>query len=30
MVKLVGESIAAAVDAAAPGSYIEVDVPFKE
>jgi len=30
MVKLVVESIVAAVNAAEPGSYIEVDVPFKE
>jgi hypothetical protein len=30
MVKLVADSIAAAVDAASPGSYVEVDVPFKE
>ena len=30
MVKLVAESIAAAVNAAQPGSYTEVDVPFKE
>jgi hypothetical protein len=30
MVKLVAANIAAAVDAAKPGSYIEVNVPFKE
>jgi len=30
MVKLVAESIVAAVDAASPGSYKEVAVPFKE
>jgi hypothetical protein len=30
MVKLVAETIAAAVDAARPGSYVEVSVPFKE
>jgi predicted nuclease of predicted toxin-antitoxin system len=30
MVKLVAEKIVAAVNAARPGSYIEVDVPFKE
>jgi hypothetical protein len=30
MVKLVAENIAAAVNVAAPGSYVEVDVPFKE
>lgn len=30
MVKLVTASIAAAVNAAIPGSYHEVDVPFKE
>jgi hypothetical protein len=30
MVKLVGEEIAAAVNAAQPGSYAEVHVPFKE
>ena len=30
MVKLVAETIVAAVDAAKPGSYVEVDVPFKE
>jgi hypothetical protein len=30
MVKLVAEKIAAAVNAAQPGSYAEVDVPFKE
>jgi predicted nuclease of predicted toxin-antitoxin system len=30
MVKLVAEKIAAAVNAARPGSYVEVDVPFKE
>jgi predicted nuclease of predicted toxin-antitoxin system len=30
MVKLVAENIAAAVDAAEPGSYTEVDVPFKD
>jgi predicted nuclease of predicted toxin-antitoxin system len=30
MVKLVAESIVAAVNAAEPGSYVEVDVPFKE
>lgn len=30
MVKLVTASIVAAVNAATPGSYIEVDVPFKE
>jgi hypothetical protein len=30
MVKLVIESIVAAVNAVTPGSYVEVDVPFKE
>ncbi|MBL8221989.1 MAG: hypothetical protein JNL62_22315 [Bryobacterales bacterium] len=30
MVKLVAKSIAAAVNAAEPGSYVEVAVPFKE
>jgi len=30
MVKLVVEKIVAAVDAATPGSYTEVAVPFKE
>ena len=30
MVKLVSENIAAAVNAAAPGSYAEIAVPFKE
>jgi hypothetical protein len=30
MVKLVAEKIVAAVHAARPGSYVEVDVPFKE
>lgn len=30
MVKLVAENIAAVVNAALPGSYSEVDVPFKE
>ena len=30
MVKLVAEKIVAAVNAARPGGYIEVDVPFKE
>jgi len=30
MVKLVAATIAAAVNAAEPGTYIEVDVPFKE
>jgi predicted nuclease of predicted toxin-antitoxin system len=30
MVKLVAENIVAAVNAARPGSYAEVDVPFKE
>jgi hypothetical protein len=30
MVKLVAEKIVAAVSAAHPGSYIEVEVPFKE
>src|SRR5262249_15862315 len=30
MVKLVAADIVAAVNAAAPGSYIEVAVPFKE
>jgi hypothetical protein len=30
MVKLVAENIVAAVNAAEPGSYVEVDVPFKE
>jgi hypothetical protein len=30
MVKLVAEDIAAAVNAAEPGSYVEVGVPFKE
>jgi len=30
MVKLVSARIVAAVDAAVPGSYLEVDVPFKE
>lgn len=30
MVRLIGEKIAAAINAAEPGSYVEVDVPFKE
>ena len=30
MVKLVAENIVAAVNAAKPGSYVEVEVPFKE
>ena len=30
MVKLVTANIVAAVDSALPGSYLEVDVPFKE
>jgi len=30
MVSLVAERIAAAVEAAVPGSYVEVEVPFKE
>lgn len=30
MVKLVAGTIIAAVNAAEPGSYVEVDVPFKE
>jgi hypothetical protein len=30
MVKLVAESIVAAVNAAEPGGYVEVAVPFKE
>jgi hypothetical protein len=30
MVKLVAPAIVAAIDAAAPGSYLEVHVPFKE
>jgi hypothetical protein len=30
MVKLVAGTIAAAVNAAESGSYVEVDVPFKE
>jgi hypothetical protein len=30
MVKLVAENIRAAVDSAQPGSYTEVEVPFKE
>lgn len=30
MVKLVAASIAAAVDAALPGGYVEVAVPFKQ
>jgi predicted nuclease of predicted toxin-antitoxin system len=30
MVKLVAEEIAAAVNSAQPGSYVEVDVPFME
>lgn len=30
MVKLIGEKIADLVNAALPGSYVEVDVPFKE
>jgi predicted nuclease of predicted toxin-antitoxin system len=30
MVKLVAESIVAAVNAAEPGSYLEVTVPFKD
>jgi predicted nuclease of predicted toxin-antitoxin system len=30
MVKLVAEKIAIAVNAARPGSYMEVDIPFKE
>jgi hypothetical protein len=29
MVKLVAEKIAVAVNAAQPGSYVEVEVPFK-
>jgi hypothetical protein len=30
MVKLVAEKIFAAVNAAEPGSYVKVEVPFKE
>src|ERR1017187_5003517 len=30
MVKLVAENIVAAINAAQPGSFVEVDVPFKE
>jgi hypothetical protein len=30
MVRLVAETIVAAVNAATPGSYVEVEVPFKE
>lgn len=30
MVKLVARAIAAAVNSAKPGSYVEVEVPFKE
>jgi len=30
MVKLVAESIAAVVNGAQPGSYAEVEVPFKD
>jgi hypothetical protein len=30
MVKLVAENIVAAVNAAQPGGYVEVEVPFKE
>jgi hypothetical protein len=30
VVKLVAENIAAAVNAAQPGRYAEVEVPFKE
>jgi hypothetical protein len=30
MVELVAERILAAVNAAKPGSYVEVEVPFKE
>jgi hypothetical protein len=30
MVKLIAENIVAAINAAEPGSYTEVDVPFKE
>jgi hypothetical protein len=30
MVKLVAEKIAAAVDSVTPGSYVEVEVPFKK
>jgi hypothetical protein len=30
MVKLVAEDIVAAINAAQPGSYVEVDVPFKK
>ncbi len=30
MVKLVAERIAAAVNSAQPGSYVEVEVPFKD
>lgn len=30
MVKQVAGSIAAAIDAAFPGSYVEVEIPFKE
>jgi hypothetical protein len=30
MVKLVAENIIAAVNAAEPGSYVQVDVPFRE
>jgi hypothetical protein len=30
MVKLVAENIIAAVNAAEPGSYVQVEVPFRE
>ena len=30
MVKMVADSVAAAVDAAIPGSYFEVEVPFQD
>jgi hypothetical protein len=30
MVKLVAEKIVAAVNSALPGSYVEVEVPFKD
>jgi hypothetical protein len=30
MVKLVLRNIAAAVNAATPGSYVEIEIPFKE
>jgi hypothetical protein len=30
MVKLAAENIVAAINATQPGSYVEVDVPFKE